>query len=364
MTNSMVKLDHVVKVFDDDDHDQSHAAVNDISLEIMEGEFLTILGPSGCGKTTTLRMIAGFERCTQGNIYIDGEEVSSKPPYERQVNTVFQSYALFPHMNIYDNIAFGLNLKKVSKAEIDKKVKEMLKMVQLEGMEKRMPDQLSGGQKQRVAIARAIINKPKVLLLDEPLGALDQKLRKQMQVELKHLQQQLGITFIFVTHDQEEALTMSNRICIMNDGKIEQVGTPDEIYERPATRFVADFIGETNLFEAKIKGYEAGRVKATIEDGQDVYLDSSTPIDQDTICFAIRPERLRIKPAPTAKDSYFKAKYKERIYIGSTIKTIVTLANGNPVTISTPAGEDYKLSDSSSELYVTWNPENAVVIRE
>ncbi|SCN25246.1 Spermidine/putrescine import ATP-binding protein PotA [Clostridium sp. N3C] len=364
MTHSMVKLNHVVKVFDDDDHDQSHAAVNDISLEIMEGEFLTILGPSGCGKTTTLRMIAGFEKCTQGNIYIDGEDVSSKPPYERQVNTVFQSYALFPHMNIYDNIAFGLNLKKVSKTEIDRRVKEMLKMVQLEGMEKRMPDQLSGGQKQRVAIARAIINKPKVLLLDEPLGALDQKLRKQMQVELKHLQKQLGITFIFVTHDQEEALTMSNRICIMNNGKIEQVGTPDEIYERPATRFVADFIGETNIFEARFKGFEKGQVQATLEDGQDVLLDKSTPVGNDTICFAIRPERLKIKPAPADRDSYFKAKYKESIYIGSTIKTIVTLANGRAVTVSAPAGEAYDLSYRSEELYVTWNPENAVVIKE
>lgn len=360
----MVKLNHVVKVFDDVDHDQSHAAVNDISLEIMEGEFLTILGPSGCGKTTTLRMIAGFERCTQGNIYIDGEDVSSKAPYERKVNTVFQSYALFPHMNIYDNIAFGLNLKKVSKAEIDTRVKEMLRMVQLEGMEKRMPDQLSGGQKQRVAIARAIINKPKVLLLDEPLGALDQKLRKQMQVELKHLQKQLGITFVFVTHDQEEALTMSNRICVMKDGKIEQIGTPDEIYERPATKFVADFIGETNIFEAKIKVYESGQVRATLEDGQDIILDASTPVNQDTICFAIRPERLKIKPVPAANDSYFKAKYKEKIYIGSTIKTIVSLDNGKLVTISAPAGDTYNLSDSSNELYVTWNPENAVVIKE
>lgn len=362
MTHSMVRLNHVVKVFDDPDHDKSHAAVNDVSLDIQEGEFLTILGPSGCGKTTTLRMIAGFEKCTSGNVFIDNEDVSSKAPYERKVNTVFQSYALFPHMNVFDNIAFGLALKKVSKSEITEKVNQMLKIVQLEGMEKRMPDQLSGGQKQRVAIARAIINNPKVLLLDEPLGALDQKLRKQMQVELKHLQQQLGITFVFVTHDQEEALTMSNRICVMNNGKIEQLGTPDEIYEKPATKFVADFIGETNLFEAKVKSTANGKVHVTIADGQEVYLNESSVKSEDSICFAIRPERLKIKSNPDSTESWVKAKYKERIYIGSTIRTIVTLNNGKELTVSEPAGDVYNISNNQNELYVTWNPENAVVI--
>lgn len=362
MTHSMVKLNHVVKVFDDADHDKSHAAVNDISLDIREGEFLTILGPSGCGKTTTLRMIAGFEKCTSGNVFIDNEDVSAKAPYERKVNTVFQSYALFPHMNVFDNIAFGLTLKKVSKGEITEKVNQMLKIVQLEGMEKRMPDQLSGGQKQRVAIARAIINNPKVLLLDEPLGALDQKLRKQMQVELKHLQQRLGITFVFVTHDQEEALTMSNRICVMNNGKIEQLGTPDEIYERPATKFVADFIGETNLFEAKVKTSADGKLFVTIGDGQEVSLKEAATKAGDAICFAIRPERLKIKETPDNSDSWVKAKYKERIYIGSTIKTIVTLKNGKEITVSEPAGDIYNVASNQSDLYVTWNPENAVVI--
>lgn len=362
MTHSMVKLNHVVKVFDDGDHDQNHAAVNDISLEVREGEFLTILGPSGCGKTTTLRMIAGFERCTSGEIYIDDENVSSKSPYERKVNTVFQNYALFPHMNVFDNIAFGLALKKVSRKEIEEKVSQMLKVVQLEGMEKRMPDQLSGGQKQRVAIARAIINNPKVLLLDEPLGALDQKLRKQMQVELKHLQQQLGITFVFVTHDQEEALTMSNRICVMNNGKIEQLGTPDEIYERPSTKFVADFIGETNLFEGTVTRTSEGNTTISINDGQEISMLNITADIKTPVCFAIRPERLKLKASPENSDCWIKAKYKERIYIGSTIRTVVTLNDGKEVFVSEPAGDLFNISKAESELFITWDSANAVVI--
>ncbi|CAA7603396.1 Putative ABC transporter [Acididesulfobacillus acetoxydans] len=214
--------------------------VKNLSLKIREGEFLTLLGPSGCGKTTTLRMIAGFEEVTAGIIMIEGENVVNKPPYRRDVNTVFQSYALFPHMNVYDNIAFGLTEKKVKKEEIRQRVAEALSLVQMGGYDKRMPSQMSGGQRQRVAIARALVNRPKVLLLDEPLGALDLKLRKQMQVELKHLQRKLGITFIYVTHDQEESLTMSDRIAVVNNGVLQQVGSPDEIYNRPQTKFVAE----------------------------------------------------------------------------------------------------------------------------
>ena len=357
----MVKLNHVVKFFEGQEGDEQ-AAVNDISLEIREGEFITILGPSGCGKTTTLRMIAGFEKCTSGEISMDNEDISSKPPYERKVNTVFQNYALFPHMNVFDNVAFGLAIKKAPGKEIEEKVKKMLKIVQLEGMEKRMPDQLSGGQKQRVAIARAIINNPKVLLLDEPLGALDQKLRKQMQVELKHLQQQLGITFVFVTHDQEEALIMSDRICVMNNGKIEQLGTPDEIYEKPETRFVADFIGETNLFEGLVKENLAGKLSISLEDDQLVTVISDKLHAGDNICFAVRPERLKLKETPDSEDSYIKAKYKERIYSGSIIKTILNLSNGKQIAVSEPAGEIYDVTKNSGEVYVTWNPSNAVVI--
>jgi len=230
------------------------AAVDEIDLEIKPGEFFSLLGPSGSGKTTSLRMIAGFDQPTRGNIYLFGRDVSHLPPYERPVNTVFQDYALFPHMNVGENIAYGLMIKRVPKKEQTERVQKMLALVQLEGMEKRKPSQLSGGQRQRVALARALINNPKVLLLDEPLGALDLKLRQQMQVELKALQQRLGITFIFVTHDQEEALTMSDRIAVFSQGRIQQIGTPAEMYENPANEFVAGFVGTSNLLRGELAG--------------------------------------------------------------------------------------------------------------
>lgn len=226
-----------------------NTVLNNLSLNIRKNEFLTLLGPSGCGKTTTLKILAGFENSDIGKVLFNDEDISALPPYKRQLNTVFQKYALFPHMNVYENIAFGLKIKKVSKNEIDKKVSEMLKLVALEGFEKRSIDSLSGGQQQRVAIARALVNEPKVLLLDEPLGALDLKLRKEMQSELKRIQQRLGITFIFVTHDQEEALTMSDTIVVMNKGIIQQMGSPEDIYNEPANAFVADFIGESNIVD-------------------------------------------------------------------------------------------------------------------
>ena len=226
-----------------------NTVLNNLSLNIRKNEFLTLLGPSGCGKTTTLKILAGFENSDIGKVLFNDEDISALPPYKRQLNTVFQKYALFPHMNVYENIACGLKIKKVSKNEIDKKVSEMLKLVALEGFEKRSIDSLSGGQQQRVAIARALVNEPKVLLLDEPLGALDLKLRKEMQSELKRIQQRLGITFIFVTHDQEEALTMSDTIVVMNKGIIQQMGSPEDIYNEPANAFVADFIGESNIVD-------------------------------------------------------------------------------------------------------------------
>lgn len=266
VSNSMniIELKNVGKSFDD------VVVVEDFNLEVKKGEFVTFLGPSGCGKTTTLRMIAGFEIPTEGQITLKGEDISKLPPYERPINTVFQRYALFPHLNIYDNIAFGLKLKtnevtykkdngkiitrkeKISKKEIDKKVKRALEIVDLEGFEKRSVDTLSGGQQQRIAIARAIVNEPQILLLDEPLGALDLKMRKEMQIELKAMHERLGITFIYVTHDQEEALTMSDKIVVMSDGVIQQIGTPEEIYNEPKNAFVADFIGESNIFNGKV----------------------------------------------------------------------------------------------------------------
>ena len=243
MSQNIIEIKNVSKTYGD------NTVLNNLSLNIRKNEFLTLLGPSGCGKTTTLKILAGFENSDIGKVLFNDEDISALPPYKRQLNTVFQKYALFTHMNVYDNIAFGLKIKKVSKNEIDKKVSEMLKLVALEGFEKRSIDSLSGGQQQRVAIARALVNEPKVLLLDEPLGALDLKLRKEMQSELKRIQQRLGITFIFVTHDQEEALTMSDTIVVMNKGIIQQMGSPEDIYNEPANAFVADFIGESNIVD-------------------------------------------------------------------------------------------------------------------
>ncbi len=350
----MVQLNDVSKRFGD------FVAVDNVNINIKRGEFLTLLGPSGCGKTTTLRMIAGFEQPNEGEIIINGQHVEGVPPYERDVNTVFQSYALFPHMNVADNVAFGLKMKKVPKNEIEQRVHDALKMVQLQDYANRKPDQLSGGQKQRIAIARAIVNNPKVLLLDEPLGALDLKLRKQMQLELKHLQQQLGITFIYVTHDQEEALTMSDRIAVMNKGVIEQIGTPDEIYERPASRFVADFIGETNLFEGVIlettdhSSYvEISGCKIPVPKQEDCRV-------QDRVYLAVRPERIRISVQPGNHEAELKGKFVERVYVGSVTKTIISI-NDQSVVIS----EYDEMVDMSpgQDVYISWQPEKAVVMK-
>ncbi len=243
MTRNIIELRNVYKDYN------GHRALKDVSFYVRKNEFITLLGPSGCGKTTTLRLIGGFEQATKGEILFEGKNITGLPPYKRKVNTVFQKYALFPHLNVYDNIAFGLKVKRMEKNRIDKKVKEMLSLVNLKGFEKRSINSLSGGQQQRIAIARALVNEPEILLLDEPLGALDLKLRKEMQIELKRMQQKLGITFIFVTHDQEEALTMSDTIIVMKDSRIQQIGTPEDIYNEPKNAFVADFIGESIIVD-------------------------------------------------------------------------------------------------------------------
>ncbi|MCX7773830.1 MAG: ABC transporter ATP-binding protein [Clostridia bacterium] len=287
MGNILIELKNLTKSY------SGLTAVNNISLSIKENEFVTLLGPSGCGKTTTLRMIGGFEEPDSGEIYFQGELLNPIPPYKRNINTVFQRYALFPHMNVYENIAFGLRIKKVSKSEIDRRVAKMLKMVDLEGFEKRHVDSLSGGQQQRVAIARALVNEPKVLLLDEPLGALDLKLRKEMQIELLNMQRSVGITFIYVTHDQEEALTMSDTIVVMNKGVIQQVGTPQDIYNEPCNRFVADFIGESNIIEANmIEDCKVSFDGITLE-CVDKGFSPNEPVD-----IVIRPEDIRIVTNP------------------------------------------------------------------
>jgi spermidine/putrescine transport system ATP-binding protein len=349
---SIIELVDVVKCFDDD------PVVKKINLSIKKGEFLTILGPSGCGKTTTLRMIAGFEDATSGKILLEGIDVADKKPNERDVNTVFQSYALFPHMNVEKNVAFGLVEKKVRKSEISERVGKMLKLVMLDGMEKRMPDQMSGGQKQRVAIARALINQPKVLLLDEPLGALDLKLRKQMQIELKHLQKSLGITFVFVTHDQEEALAMSDRIVVMNDGEIEQIGTPREIYNHPKTRFVADFIGETNVFEAYLEEAGDGEIQFNMEFGH-CRLPISDFNLEEAVYICVRPENLRITAEETPNFRIFGL-VKEHVFIGSTCKTLISLANGMEVKVTSPQTDTLFPAGSTVNIY--WKPENGVIL--
>ena len=274
MSQPLIDLQHISKRFDDT------LVLDDLSLSVKENSFVTLLGPSGCGKTTTLRIIAGLEQPDSGSIWLEGKDVTNLEPNQRDVNTVFQNYALFPHMNVAENIGYGLKLKKVPKSEIRKKVSQMLELVQLEGYEKRKPSELSGGQKQRVAIARALVNNPKVLLLDEPLGALDLQLRRAMQIELKHLQKKLGITFIYITHDQEEAINMSDRIAVMKDGRIEQIGTPDEIYNHPKTSYVATFVGNANILHGVAESIQGEN--AIVKIGNDRVIVKLETSQQDT----------------------------------------------------------------------------------
>ncbi|MDR2426742.1 MAG: ABC transporter ATP-binding protein [Endomicrobium sp.] len=332
--------------------------VCDLNLTIYEKEFLSVLGPSGCGKTTILRMIAGFERQTSGTILIEGENMEDKEPFERNINTVFQNYALFPHMTVYENIAYGLKMKKVSKDEIKARVVHSISTVRLEGFEKRYPSQLSGGQKQRVAIARAIINNPKVLLLDEPLGALDMKLRKQMQIELKSLQRKLGITFVFVTHDQEEALTMSDRIAVMNKGVLEQYGTPRQIYNKPATKFIADFIGESNLFEAIVQNEHDSIAELYYEAGE--LLGKGEEFEKEELLYiSVRPEMTLFSDTPI--EGFGLCGFvKESIFLGNIIKSIIILSNGQAVKINTQIGSTVpKIGEMQ---YVYWNIKDCVMI--
>jgi putative spermidine/putrescine transport system ATP-binding protein len=304
-----VKLENLERTYGD------VVAVAGINLEIADGEFFSMLGPSGSGKTTTLRLIAGFEIPTAGRVLLHGQDVTGVPPFDRDVNTVFQDYALFPHMTVGENVAYGLEIRKVPKAEREARVTEALRMVRLEGFEKRRTNQLSGGQRQRVALARALINRPRVLLLDEPLGALDLKLREQMQIELKEIQAQVGITFIYVTHDQEEALTMSNRLAVFNRGSIEQVGTPADVYEHPATTFVAGFVGTSNLLKEETARAVIGR------DG----------------IFTVRPEKIRIADpdqVPEADEQSALGRVREVVYLGSDTRYIVALDFGGELVVT------------------------------
>ncbi len=324
--SAAVELRGVSKRFND------VAAVDDVSLEIKSGEFLTLLGPSGCGKTTLLRLIAGFDVPTQGSVWVGGEDVTAQPPYRRPVNQVFQSYALFPHLTVGENVGFGLRMQGVGRAEAEQRIREVLALVSLEGLEARRPHQLSGGQKQRVALARAVVCQPRVLLLDEPLSALDARLRQVMQLELKRLQRRLGMTFVFVTHDQEEALTMSDRIAIVNRGRIEQVGTAQEIYHRPATPFAAEFVGAANLLRARLAGRTAEGVRVQVDGGLELLLPAAAwPDEEGEVLISIRPEKVQISRTPAAGPNCFAARIEEEIFKGATDHLRLATAAGTPL---------------------------------
>lgn len=321
MKDSILELKGIEKSF------ESTKVLNGLNLDIQRGEFITLLGASGCGKTTTLRIIAGLENPDKGNVLLEGQDITSLEPNKRSINTVFQNYALFPHMNVADNISYGLKIKKMPKAQMDAKVKEMLQLVQLTGFEKRMPDQLSGGQRQRIAIARAVVNEPKVLLLDEPLGALDLKLRQQMQLELKRLQKQLGITFIYITHDQEEAINMSDRIAVMRNGVLEQVGTPNEIYYHPRTSYVADFVGNANVLR----------------------------INGETI--AVRTENVLMNDG---EHCLFTARVLEKSFAGGQLRICFRLQDGQEV-VASRSGLDIAVKEGEV-LKIGWRPEHGVPV--
>jgi spermidine/putrescine transport system ATP-binding protein len=343
-----IDIRDAVKRYDD------FVALKKISLSIRHNEFFTLLGPSGCGKTTLLRMIAGFEEVTEGDILLYGEGIKSLPPHKRPVNTVFQNYALFPHMSVRENVGFGLEMLGKSKADALREADRMLELVQLSEFAARKPSQLSGGQQQRVALARALAPQPKVLLLDEPLSALDLKLRKAMQLELKHLQRETGITFVFVTHDQEEALTMSDRIAVMSAGEVQQLGDAVDIYEHPRNRFVADFIGETNLIDVVVTKREANQVQCTFDNGLTLITDAVEGVEAgNRVHLSIRPERMTLSKSRGAVESW-QGKVVENVYVGTDVQTIVAVKDDLRLTLRTQNSDTGKamIFDPGTDVYV------------
>jgi spermidine/putrescine transport system ATP-binding protein len=361
VTEADIRLDRVTKRFGD------VVAVDDLSLEIEQGEFFSLLGPSGCGKTTTLRMIGGFEDPTRGTVHLGGKDVTDVPAYRRDVNTVFQSYALFPHLSVFENVAFGLRRKKVADGDIERRVKEALVLVDLPGFERRKPSQLSGGQQQRVALARALVNRPQVLLLDEPLGALDLKLRKQMQLELKQIQHEVGITFLYVTHDQEEAMTMSNRIAVMRFGKVEQIGAPEDTYENPGTEFVAGFLGASNLLDGEITGRNGSLVTISLQDGGTV----TVPADRvnghgSPIKVGVRPEKIRLQAdgaeVPAGWNSV-AGTLRDATFVGVSHQFTVDGPGAHPLTVYAQNLGAESIPTPGQRVRLLWRPEHTFVVR-
>ncbi|MFM7425145.1 MAG: ABC transporter ATP-binding protein [Elainella sp.] len=357
-----VELRKVFKVYN------GETAVRNIDLDIRQGEFFSILGPSGCGKTTTLRMIAGFEEPTGGEVLIRGQSMVNVPPYKRPVNTVFQSYALFNHMTVWDNVAFGLRLRDCPKTELQHRVGEALQLVKMDNFARRYPVQLSGGQQQRVALARALVNRPTVVLLDEPLGALDLKLRKEMQLELSNLHQDLGVTFVMVTHDQEEALSLSDRIAVMNIGRIEQIGTPNEIYEQPRTAFVADFIGDTNLLRGQVESTYGSTVQVITESGLKVWVEapqsSAELLDRPNapVVVSVRPEKVRLgQPDAVDQMNCYGGTLKHGMYLGTHIHYLVELPGGDAITIS-QANQSAHALEVGMPVQVYWSAHDCLVL--
>jgi spermidine/putrescine transport system ATP-binding protein len=341
-------------------------AVDDLSLEIGQGEFFSLLGPSGCGKTTTLRMIGGFEEPTAGTVYLRGRDVTDLPPYKRNVNTVFQSYALFPHLNVFDNVAFGLRRKKVGRADVERRVRESLRLVGLSQMEARKPNQLSGGQQQRVALARALVNHPQVLLLDEPLGALDLKLRKQMQLELKRIQNEVGITFVYVTHDQEEAMTMSNRIAVMENGRIKQIGEPEDVYEHPRTEYVAGFLGASNLLDGQVQARGPSAATVVLEGGSTVRVPAERLNGGGAaVKVGVRPEKIRLAreegPAP-ADWNAVSGLLRMASFVGVSHQYTVEGPNGKELTVYAQNDGAEAVPHPGERVRLLWRPEHTFVV--
>ena len=364
MSEPSVRLESVTKAFG------ALVAVRDMTQEIGAGEFFTMLGPSGCGKTTTLRMIAGFEEPTEGRILIDGSDVAGLPAHKRPTNTVFQSYALFPHLSVGENVAFGPERKRADKAEVKRRVAAELERVGLGGEINRRPNQLSGGMQQRVALARALVNLPKVLLLDEPLGALDMKLRKGLQLELKRIQREVGITFVYVTHDQEEALTMSDRIAVMNRGHVEQCDVPEVVYERPATTFVAGFIGVSNLMPGQVVSANGARSRVKLDAGIEIEAPANGVASGERCHAVVRPEKLRLDPREgSAPDGWpsVEGMVESSVYLGSATQIVVRLAGDVPMTVLVPNADEAArghLPGGGVAVRLSWAPEHIHVVRQ